>query len=1021
MADSGTGLSPAVLEAQRKLSLANPTVQFYDAKGNPTYYGGQRTLTDKSKTKTSTPAPSTPAPSKNTPIYLNEGLALNPSIIAKSKIAEPTKQIQAPTIQNIYQTENITPPSGSKPQYNTKYPDVELPLIDRILQEQRLAEQANKAQKQRVDLIRSLNFGQAALGYGEGGGGKLTPTGQAILDAGGVKNYIDNIIPPVPNPTFTFGSSFASPTDNKIVQKNAGATLKTAQGRAEIADILQTTAPKKSAPSVGNSFSIDLSESLGVSPQTRPTVTQTTNVLDPINLDFTLGGTIENQISRIATGQTRGQQRYGSTAKTSSTAQVFPDPLGLVQTANAEPSGESQPFIIPTFTGSVSERVPESALGKITTGFMLGSVGALESNLEAVELADLATGQDNFQVDRNRNLAGPTWVDATYGLLFGVPITAVGGLVTGQTPEQIQTGVGTIIDDNISEYERGFGLILEDPAFQIPTVIGAGTTEIALTVGTLGSTAALKGTVKGATTTLAKSPSIIGDAFKGLFSFNFLSKTADEVPTMINPAGRSVPQFVPPAGTTKQVSIKGAKVKADANTQGVPEPKEGIFGREPTPNDPNPIGPLTKAEFDAQTEALKFLKQSQGLPNKPIVGEQSAAEIANLGSESDQINKIMRLYSFKQNPLNPFNKKGEPNIGISKDEATEIFKLKDTDPDRFFDLTGISPKPPKPDGGASGANIFDNITGKQKSSMDDTASIGFDLLGDSKSNKGRSGSTQVLDDSGNDFIKFVDDTADTPPPKKGSGKTSKTETENPKKKGSKNPEEGGNNKSGLGTFGGLGGLAVGAGLFSEFIIKEAPKQLDITFEAYGELEDNKQKDDKKTGVLPILDLQTDQSQKQDEEQVTGQIFIYGAPNAEPLIPDVTVGQVPLLDYTEEGNPTFLFPPNRFRSDSGGGGSSGSTNESDQQFFRLFSVADEPFGKTTLPLGEFVDAPVPIQKETDVLSTGEIFAINRMTRNPLRAPRSIANETFENLFFGNEKPKKGRKKRNSIFDNDLFSL
>lgn len=229
-------------------------------------------------------------------------------------------------------------------------------------------------------------------------------------------------------------------------------------------------------------------------------------------------------------------------------------------------------------------------------------------------------------------------------------------------------------------------------------------------------------------------------------------------------------------------------------------------------------------------------------------------------------------------------------------------------------------------------------------------------------------------------------------------------------------------------IGGGGGIGIGLLLPNENPAKQGgfDNAQDITPFVIGSLgEDEKQREDDIIDQIPEQEQLQTFEEVQIIEQKTPSRQTFSDPFGQPQAPRTQTPQqqLPRLDLLQfqRGAPFPTFGGLDLPDDVFGGGQSGKDTDGDFKFFRVFSVAEEPFGKTTLPLGEFVDSDRPIGEITDVLSTKEIFRENRTVRNPLRPPKNIAkNEFVDNLFgIGTKKKTNRKKKSSSIFDTNLF--
>jgi hypothetical protein len=156
-----------------------------------------------------------------------------------------------------------------------------------------------------------------------------------------------------------------------------------------------------------------------------------------------------------------------------------------------------------------------------------------------------------------------------------------------------------------------------------------------------------------------------------------------------------------------------------------------------------------------------------------------------------------------------------------------------------------------------------------------------------------------------------------------------------------------------------------------------------------------------------------------QRPVLDQIYETSFPPYDPTT-EVPI-QAPFLDqvpYRGRITPVeYLFAPNTYNLFSNTGFSIGEDLGGDNKFFRVFAAAKEPFGKTELPLGEYVDSSAPIFEIRDRLSGKQIRKQNRIggLQNPLRAPKNIIDEdNFMNLFGYGQPVKKKQKRTNNTF-------
>ncbi len=275
---------------------------------------------------------------------------------------------------------------------------------------------------------------------------------------------------------------------------------------------------------------------------------------------------------------------------------------------------------------------------------------------------------------------------------------------------------------------------------------------------------------------------------------------------------------------------------------------------------------------------------------------------------------------------------------------------------------------------------------------------------------------------GKSFAKYADDYGQKSSKSKGIKQIYELEPPKPKQKPTLIPKIG--SKSGLKKgrpfpllpfeLGGIAGI--GAGLSIIPIIdtgqkeKQTPDEITLTGYDLGQYQPQ------------------DQPQAQDQPQQMFQPNPERYPPFEPAVETPRLGEVPLYDFQFPPRSTgrLVFPPFQIY----GSGSEGSSGDSgyDQRFWRVFASAKTPFGKTELPLGEFVDSPRPVQEIIEVISGKEIRRLNRFggLQNPLRAPKNIVEENLpydilglDNEFIKKKGKRKGRKNDMDILE-DMFS-
>jgi len=192
--------------------------------------------------------------------------------------------------------------------------------------------------------------------------------------------------------------------------------------------------------------------------------------------------------------------------------------------------------------------------------------------------------------------------------------------------------------------------------------------------------------------------------------------------------------------------------------------------------------------------------------------------------------------------------------------------------------------------------------------------------------------------------------------------------------------------------------------------------------------DQREKQNPFFGLIQTPYLDQDQSQIVDQTPKLGtrqrpfldQIYETSFPPYDPTT-EVPI-QAPFLDqvpYRGRITPQeYLFAPSTLNLFSNTAFSEISDSGADSKYFRVYAAAKEPFGKTELPLGDYVDSSSPIFEIKDRLTGAQIRKQNRFggLQNPLRAPKNIIDEdNFLNLF-GYGQPKKSRKKKElSVFD------
>lgn len=432
-----------------------------------------------------------------------------------------------------------------------------------------------------------------------------------------------------------------------------------------------------------------------------------------------------------------------------------------------------------------------------------------------------------------------------------------------------------------------------------------------------------------------------------------------------------------------------------------------------------------------------FNIEAGNVPTKTIGDDLLSPELRNISKgvnveqnfQSAEIKAIRQEFKNKNNPFGRGDKDSKVIKGINNEEALKILKDRKGSGQAssnfvsFIDNQNVFI-------GANEGRIADlakklgitksearKILDKQKSrtSVEDTGAIGGDLLQFKGTQK------QIFKDFPDDPFGVKLTGIGGKGRKGGSKQKTIFDEPNPKNKlnifdktPSKKPK-----LLGIGIATGVAS-GIGLGLFGTF-----DQGLDSG---------QKQSSDSRLGLIDDLSFSisegTVQSQtsKLNQDQILGQQFQndFGRfPSPNPQRQAVAGQPIPKLGLLQfQGNPAplpFNFQA-RFDPFGSGGGGGSSEDKGDFSFFRVFAISKEPFGRTTIPLGGFVDSDRPINKIGDVLSVGEIFRENRRTRNPLRSPKNIVDEDpLINDLFGIEPKKKkgkGKKKKKS---NDIFDL
>lgn len=874
-------------------------------------------------------------------------------------------------------------------------------LVNRIRLEQQNKNLANIQQRERFDLITSGNYGQQALGFGFAGA-QLTDKGKAILrDPQGVKGFIEKKFTPVKDPTFTFGSTFGSDgrisrqrdsnlSDELIEQRLPASNIKLQReiNQREIslgfAESFPNANPVAITPTViapaEQSFRNSQVDILPSGQQSPLTIFQRDAFIETGSLPFL------STVPTVSQGRTNRPSPFGvaSPLQSSDLPVVAtlspvgvpfvgsPQSQGLVTVSGGEQLGELEPIIFPT----AELNRPNSVFGAVTGGFAQGAIGALESYAEPALQVPALFGEQVAPIIRNRELAGPLFVEGIFGATLGVGITGV--LNLGQTEDVFNREVGTVFNESVDMLGRGASLVQRDPLFQVPTVIGAGLVEAGTFFIGKGTFQTGKQFFKQTVPQAVKQAQTIPDIIKG------------------KGQGLSVQQAIKKGNIEKQIKVVTKEIRQIDNMQ-------------------------------AQYQKTGKLSEIQ---NKKLGGNQNLSVKDRLAEKREMLVKFKDMKTEKAGQIQPAKIKVKSDLEQSAEGRI---------------------------GSQSESSLSDGSFGfaQFQGGLDDALEgiVKIPIRKKGVAVKGESGGINILDDSVFAGVKAGDETGlfqvlkqtDIKPTKSG---IKPDLTEGRLFGGAPKPKKGkgsGSDKDGFDPFpAGLAGV-VGGSLVATQIARESQFLNMVDLGQDGRFTNalvdarsrTKQQEDTSQifDQTPALALSELLGEKQDQKQKQASSFALGFPTFPRgglATPQSQIPRLGLLQFVD--NPLPVLPSLKFGfQPQGAGGSQGQADKGgDFDFFRVFAVAKQPFGKTAIPLGGFVDSDRPIDEISDVLTTKEIFRENRLTQNPIRAPKNIIDEdVFTDNLFGvlseTPKRKKGRKKsrrsrsNDNIFGSEIFNL
>lgn len=895
------------------------------------------------------------------------------------------------------------------------FSQTEVRTVDRIRQEQRDARILNEQQKNRFNQITASNYGINALGGGKnilGGVRPFTPLGIEFR-TDGAKAVVNRKFPTVENPTFTFGGTFGE-KGNLVKQRTNNLS------EPEIRSILDQT-PRGQQPSPQQIEIFGPPREQPIFGPTRDSIPLITTPA-PVSLDVFGGGLPSGQA--VQQQAPKGLSVFGG--------QTARDPVGKFFGFSGQGVSEGAENVRQFGLGAKAQAQNTASdifdLNKITGGVLGGSFGLFASRLTENPIPRIPTSVETF------------YEGAIGSALASEPLES--GALKG-----LPSGSGEIFTQSLLVSQRQQ---VANPAFEAGAT-SFGIAELLLPVGPISKVA------KGQK--LLGSPAFvsgISDYFSGLFKttpevvaggktkvtdkitgYSFESEFAPKIEV-----GREL--FTPKTEKAKRLSEETAFRQGD-DTRLIKSEK-GKFSLEKLETED--VGTLKTTsgvpkELDFGTDEFgkaiigpvqpKKPDIASGLPTSRIGDDILSPELKSIykGTNVDinlKAREIKQIGQEYKNLNNPFKRtdKGTNSIvkGVNREEAEKIYKIRNEN---------IAPKT------IEDVRIFNKVKKNKDdpfvglgSTFLDTGTQAPNILG-----FGKTIGTKTK--SGKQFLKFIDEPSRGGNLLIGKGKgfpkprnRQKTifEEPNPKSKlnifdNSPNFKRPSLKAIGLGIAGGTG---IGLGTFG--LLNQDAKIKDDQIFGDGNL-----------GLLDDLEITVtegigqDQLPKLDQDQILGERFdddvFPNFPTGQPQDQVPEGGFIPQLGLLQfQGNPPPIpFGFNARFDPIGSGGDSGrQSDEGDFSFYRVFAVAKRPFGKTTVPLGGFVDADRPIDRISDVLSTAEIFRENRRTRNPLRAPKNIVDDDpfLDNLFGITRKKKKGKgkkkgkKKSSNIFDLDIYA-
>lgn len=960
-------------------------------------------------------------------------------------------------------------------------------VIDRIRLEQVNARLANEQQRNKVNQIRSMNFGQEALGMGRNPTPEQTAFGQQVQNQG-VRGFITSEIGDVKNPSFTFGrTQFGSDFDNNIVERRSSrGQLDTPQGQKQIqarldgaeqqTDLLGEISARQTVLGITPFQSPNQAKGFQPDRIIKPSQPSKVSIAKPSSLpagslEYLFGSSVQNPapfgtLDSVFGSQTvQKSQQQAPRGLSVFGGQTGVDPLGL--SVGGGKFGDvpfvtfptsQKPFNIIGFgKGLVAGGQNLSSdlfdIGTLGGGVLAGPVGTVLSTVFPENPIPRVPTSVETMIDGITESALAT-EPAEQGAFKGLPAfgqSQKGGEIFNQSLVQAQ-----IQREQDPSFELGatlFGII--ETVAPLPTGAKLKSAKTAVKIGqgsgffdNIGNTFsnAFSGLFKKTPVLKPKNEKIIQDA-------NILKSTTQTVnePTLLQVdqgSGFGVSSVADKSRSELQkiadVALANRKNelfdlgkgnidnarrldssldgKVSKFTEGdyrfllkdntiiVTNKKTGQSATLPRSDVEQPLGGIINTVESPKNQALNLaLYQASGK-------KMGALDIGNAFANTRTTGNVSPFETGKVD----FTNGGE--VILNRGKAIGGNALEDTKFDNLVDDIGLFGKGQLDETGILGVPTNPRSPLIMPFDVSDTRKVG-------------SSADKIFDDS---VIRTVDKTTK----KKGSNNFFNVENRDPIGGGS------GQSKNVLVprkqvpvnyvkpkpfnplvpiAIGGGIGIAggIGAGLLS------TPDNIFDTIPDINSRFDDKLDRENRIPVIPIMDQPQDiiQIPKLDQPQIQSPSidtpFPEGQrPTQDPAFDGDYIPQMPLLQYQD--SPTPAFGKYRFPFNSGGSGAgSSSPDDGDFNFFRVFAIAKQPFGRTTVPLGGYVDSDRPIKEITDVLSVKEIFRENRIKQNPLRSPSNIVDEDsiLGDMFgFGSGKKGKGKKgKKNSVFNNDLFKL